>query len=127
MFRSGHALDRKKITIKDFESAQHAVVVAGGTGHAMVDQTIERRGITRKVILTVPHFVALGHILASTDMIASVPERYARESMQPFGLKYLPHPVPLPEFGVSLFWHAKFNREPGSLWLRKVVLDLFSD
>lgn len=126
-FRAGHALDKRTMSLKDFENAQHVAVVAGGTGHTVVDETIERRGIRRRIMLTVPHFVALGHILASTDMIATVPERYARESTQPFGLKALPHPVPLPEFGVNLFWHAKFNKEPGNRWLRGVVLELFSD
>jgi DNA-binding transcriptional LysR family regulator len=127
MFRSGHALDRKAMSIEDFEGAQHIAVIAGGTGHAIVDETIARRGIRRNIVLTVPHFVALGHILASTDMIATVPERYAGESIGPFGLRYLPHPVPLPEFGVNLFWHARFNREPGSQWLRRVVMELFSE
>jgi DNA-binding transcriptional LysR family regulator len=127
MFRAGHALDKADMSLEDFASAAHVAVVAGGTGHAIVDETIARRGLARRVVLTVPHFVALGHILASTDMIATAPERYARECMRPFDLKYLPHPVPLPEFGVNLFWHAKFNKEPGNQWLRSVVLELFSD
>jgi DNA-binding transcriptional LysR family regulator len=127
MFRAGHALDKETMSLEDFEHAAHVAVVAGGTGHAMVDETIERRGIRRRVVLSVPHFVALGHILKSTDMIASVPERYARESIDPFGLKYLPHPFPLPEFGVNLFWHAKFNKEPGNQWLRGLLFELFSD
>jgi hypothetical protein len=32
--------------------------------------------------------------------------------------------VPLPEFDVNLFWHAKFHKEPGSQWLRNVIADL---
>lgn len=127
MFRAGHALDKADMSLEDFASAAHVAVVAGGTGHAIVDETIARRGLARRVVLTVPHFVALGHILASTDMIATAPERYARECMQPFDLKYLPHPVPLPEFGVNLFWHARFTKEPGNVWLRGVVFDLFSE
>jgi DNA-binding transcriptional LysR family regulator len=127
MFRAGHVLDKEAVSLEEFLDAQHVVVVSGGTGHAMVDDTITRRGLKRKAVLTVPHFVALGHILSSTDMIASVPERYARECMQPFQLKYLPHPVPLPEFGINLFWHAKFHKEPGNQWLRGVVFELFSD
>ena len=47
IFREGHALDRDALTLRDFEEAQHIVVVAGGTGHAIVDEIIEKRGIKR--------------------------------------------------------------------------------
>lgn len=127
MFRQGHALDKDSMSVEEFAQAGHVVVVAEGTGHAMVDELIQRRGVRRNVLLTVPHFVALGHILATTDMVATVPERYAFECTAPFRLRYLAHPVPLPEIGINLFWHAKFNKESGNQWLRGVVFDLFSD
>lgn len=127
MFRQGHALDRNAISVAEFATASHVVVVAEGTGHATVDESVQRRGIARKVVLTVPHFVALGHILSSTDMVATVPERYAQACLAPFNLRYLPHPVPLPDIGINLFWHARFHKDPASIWLRKVLFDLFSD
>jgi DNA-binding transcriptional LysR family regulator len=127
MFRSGHPLDKKKMSIKEFESADHVVVISPGTGHAKVDESIQRKGIRRHVRLTVPHFVAVSHILAKSDMIATVPERYARECLVPFGLKFLTHPVALPETGISLFWHAKYHKEAGNQWLRGLIFDTFSD
>ena len=127
MFRKGHVLDKPKVTLKEFSAAAHVVVISEGTGHAKVDESIERNGIHRNVKLTVPHFVAVGHILSSSDMIATVPERYARECVKPFGLKYVPHPVALPEIGINVFWHAKFHKEPGNQWLRGLVFDAFSD
>jgi DNA-binding transcriptional LysR family regulator len=127
MFRKGHVLDKGKITIKEFASAQHVAVVSAGTGHDKVDESIKRKGIQRDVLLTVPHFVAVGHILSTTDMVATVPERYALKCVDPFGLCYVRHPVPLPEIGINLFWHAKFHKEPGNQWIRGVVFDTFSD
>jgi DNA-binding transcriptional LysR family regulator len=127
MFREGHALDKRKVTLKDFAEAEHVVVISGGTGHAKVDESIERKGVHRNVKLTVPHFVAVGHILSTTDMIATVPERYARECLTPFRLKYVKHPVALPDIGINVFWHAKYHKEPGNQWLRGVVFDAFSD
>lgn len=127
MFRKGHVLDKKKITAEEFAAADHVVVISPGTGHAKVDESIERKGIRRHVRLTVPHFVAVGHILSKTNMIATVPERYARECVTPFGLKYVTHPVALPETGINLFWHAKYHKEPGNQWLRGLMFDTFSD
>ncbi len=128
MFRCGHPLDKtSRLTRKEFEAAEHVLVSAAGTGHATVDGSIEKLGVRRKVALTVPHFVAIGHILAATDMIATVPERFARHCVEPFGLRYVGLPLKLPEIGINLFWHARFHKEPGNQWLRGLIFDHFSD
>jgi DNA-binding transcriptional LysR family regulator len=127
MFRKGHALDKEAITLEEFSAAEHVVVISPESGHAQMNESIERKGVRRKVRLAVPHFLAVGHILATTNMVATVPAGYARECVIPFGLKYVDHPVPLPEIGINLFWHARFHREPGNQWLRGVIFDAFSD
>ena len=85
------------------------------------------QGVARRVRLTVPHFVAIGHILRSTPMIATVPERLAQSIAEPFGLVWRTHPVPLPKIAINSFWHARFHRDPGNQWLREVLFDSFSD
>lgn len=127
MFRAGHALDKEAITQEEFEAADHVVVVSSGTGHAIVDLTMERMGVQRSVCLTVPHFVAVGHILASSTMIATVPERYAMACTQPFNLRYVQHPLALPEININLFWHARFNKDPANKWLRSLIFETFAD
>jgi DNA-binding transcriptional LysR family regulator len=77
--------------------------------------------------LTVPHFVSVGHILQSTDLIATVPERLAQKLAKPFGLSPVQHPVKLPDVAINAFWHAKAHRSPASQWLRGVVFDLFAE
>lgn len=127
MFRAGHPLDKGEISVEEFSRAEHVVVVSSGTGHAMVDQSIEKKGIKRHVSLTVPHFVALGHILAESDMIATVPERYARACVSPFGLKYVQHPIALPAITINVFWHARMHRDAANQWMRDLILDTFSE
>jgi DNA-binding transcriptional LysR family regulator len=127
MFRKGHPLDGDSMSLAKFKNAEHVVVVSEGTGHLQVDETIEKQGIKRNVKLMVPHFVALGHILSATDLIATVPEKYAKECLEPFGLKYVKHPVQLPEIDINIFWHAKFNKDPANQWLRNQFVEIFSD
>lgn len=128
MYRRWHALDRESpLSKEDFESAEHVVVSAAGTGHATVDGSIERLGIKRNAVLTVPHFVAVGHILAATNMIATVPERFARQCVEPFNLRYAAVPLKLPEIGINLFWHSRFHKESGNQWLRGLIFDHFND
>jgi DNA-binding transcriptional LysR family regulator len=127
MFRRGHPLDRKRLSLADFKAAEHLVIVSAGTGHGKVDDLIQRAGVQRKVRLTVPHFVSVGHILRRSDMVATATERLAQSLAEPFDLGFLPHPVRLPEVAINVFWHAKVHRSPAHLWLRGLVFDLFGE
>jgi DNA-binding transcriptional LysR family regulator len=125
LFRRGHPLDRKRISAADFKAADHLVIISAGTGHGRVDELLHRTGIDRSVILTVPHFVGVGHILRETDLVATVTETLAASLTEPFQLAYRPHPIALPEVSINVFWHAKVHRSPIHQWLRGVVFDLF--
>ncbi|MGO4813099.1 LysR family transcriptional regulator [Cupriavidus sp. 2MCAB6] len=126
IFRKGHPLAREGMTIGSFSNAEHVAIVAAGTGHSMVDEVIQRAGVPRQVRLRVPHFVAVGHILQTTDMIAVVPEAYAERTLKPFGLEAAACPVKIPDIVINVLWHARNNREPASQWLRQLVFEAFS-
>ncbi|MBN4666359.1 LysR family transcriptional regulator [Pandoraea nosoerga] len=130
MFRPGHPLDRpgrRRMTREDFERAEQVMVVAAGTGHGQVDDLMARAHVQRNIRLRVPHFVALADILHATDLIATVTEKFAQRSAQHFGLRYVDHPLELPDVQINLFWHARYHREPASQWMRALLFDLFSE
>ncbi len=127
IYRKGHALDKRTLTLAEFSAAEHLLVVSEGTGHGKVDEVLKRSGVERKISLTVPHFVAVGHILQATNLVATVPERLAERMAGPFELAYVAHPAALPEVAINVFWHAKFHKAPASQWLRRLIFDTFSD
>jgi DNA-binding transcriptional LysR family regulator len=126
VFRKGHPVAKSPMSLKQFCDLDHVGVVAANTGHGEVDGLLERAGIQRKMRLTVPHFVAVGHILQSTDLISTLPERFAQRCTGPFDLVTSPHPAKLPDIAINLFWHAKYNRDPANVWLRQLLVDLFA-
>lgn len=127
VFSATHPFARKQaLSLKDFSNAEHVLVKAAGTGHGHADAVMAAQGIARKVRLTVPHFVAIGHTLGTTRMIATVPQRLAQSLAEPFGLVWRAHPVQLPQIAINLFWHAKFQRDPGNRWLRGAIFDTFA-
>lgn len=127
IFRRDHPLARSGVTTRQFRAAEHVAIVSEGTGHGVVDEVIEHAGIRRRLRLTVPHFMAVGPVLAATDMIAVVPQRFADCACQPFGLATAPCPVKIPASVINVFWHARSHREPANQWLRQVVVDEFAD
>src|SRR3546814_5023339 len=78
------------MSLKQFSELEHVGVVALNTGHGEVDGLLERAGIKRRMRLVVPHFIAIGPILHSTDLIATVPQRFAVRCEVPFGLTTSP-------------------------------------
>ena len=127
MFRRGHALDKGTISLSEFSAADHVVVVSEGTGHGKADELMRRKNIARKVILTVPHYVAVGHILQDSDLVATVPERLAQALVGPFGLSYVRNPAKLPEIAISLFWHGRYHKDPAIAWLRSLIVRLHGE
>jgi len=126
LFRQGHKLDKKKISLGEFSAAEHLVVISAGTGHGKVDELLKRSGVERDVRLTVPHFVGVGQILQASDLVATVPERLAQRLVEPFKLACVAHPAKLPEVAINVFWHAKFHKAPANQWLRSLVFETFA-
>ncbi|MFG1342434.1 LysR family transcriptional regulator [Xanthobacter autotrophicus] len=126
LFRRGHRFDGLQLTADDFSAAEQISVVAAGTGHGLIDELFGRMGVSRKIKLRVPHFVSVGHILSSTEMIATVPEVLARRISKPFDLAWCAHPIPLPEISIGMFWHSKFHKDSSNQWLRNLIYDTFS-
>ncbi|EJL91345.1 transcriptional regulator [Polaromonas sp. CF318] len=127
VFRKNHPLDKRKVSSSDFFASDHVVIASAGTGHGKVDEILDSGSQKRRIRLTVPHFVAIGHILQSTDMVATVPERLAEKMVKPFNLRYVNHPVKLPQIAINLFWHAKYHKDPANQWLRSLVFETHSD
>ena len=127
LFRKGHHLDRQRLKLKDFEELEYIDIVSAGTGHGKSGKLLEKAGIKRIIKLSIPHFVSVAHILQQTDLVATVPEKFAQSCIKQFRLNYKFYPVELPEISVNLFWHSKFHNEPGNQWLRGLIYESFSE
>lgn len=128
LMREGHPLAAApSLTLADFAAASHVRVIAAGTGHGRVDEALERQGLQRRIRLTVPHYVALGDVLGHSDLIATVPDRFAQRVTTPFSLTTRPLPLAVDGSVIHQFWHARLHKDPGHQWLRELVAQCFGD
>ena len=126
LMRAAHPLAAKPhISSAVYRQAAHVRVISAGTGHGQVDAALTRLGVSRSVQLTVPQYLALGHVLSNSDLIATVPERFAQRACVPFGLVERPLNLKLPGSSIAQFWHAHLHRDPGHQWLRTLMSQLF--
>jgi DNA-binding transcriptional LysR family regulator len=70
--RSGHPLARA-LTLKKYCEAQHVLVSPSGDPYGYIDKQLEKKGLSRRVALTVPNFMLALATIAETDLIAALP------------------------------------------------------
>jgi DNA-binding transcriptional LysR family regulator len=126
MFRAGHPLDKARISPAEFAAAEHVVVMSPGTGHQKMNQILDRAGARSTIALRVPRLVAVADIVCTRDLLATVPEEFAQRGAAFFGLKYVAHPIKLPEIEINLYWHARYHRDAANQWLRTLFIDTFA-
>lgn len=119
-----HPRIKKTITIKQFDAEPHIAIQASGTGLGLAEKLLSRRSVERRVRLRVPDFVGMEALIASSDMIASMPEQVGQRLAAGGLVKVLEHPVRIPGYPVKQYWHERFHRDPGGLWLRKSMREL---
>jgi DNA-binding transcriptional LysR family regulator len=127
LMRADHPRIRRRLTRKLFEEASHALVSSTGSGHGVIEEALERHGLTRRIALRVPHFTVVPMVLERTDLLLTLPSRVARVYEQGGRFKSLPPPVPIPPADVGVHWHERFDRDPGNRWLRELILELFAE
>jgi DNA-binding transcriptional LysR family regulator len=75
----------------------------------------------------VPHFTAVPYIVSTSDLVVTVPQKLAESAAGPFGLKWIEPPLQLPTLQTNVFWHRRFNHDPGIQWLRGLIADVFAE
>lgn len=127
LMRANHPLGRSILTKEALLQAEHAIVVAEGTGHSVVEKFMMDQGLPAPVRLRLPHFVAVPYVIQDSELVVTVPEKLAQSTERPFHLTYRSHPFDLPNIQINQFWHRRFHQDAGNRWLRTIVAELFTE
>jgi DNA-binding transcriptional LysR family regulator len=127
LMRADHPGIEKKLTKKKFLEASHVLVTYRGGGHRVIEEALERAGVARRIALRVPHFTVVPMVLERTDLILTLPARVARVYERRGNFRSLPPPVPIPQAEVAVYWHERFEADPGNRWLREQIVELFAE
>ncbi|MFL6696124.1 MAG: LysR family transcriptional regulator [Vitreoscilla sp.] len=118
--RRGHPKLRRRPSLATFCALEHVLVSPDGGGFSGVtDTALAALGRQRRVVLSLPHFIGAMSAVASSDLVAMLPQRLVagRPDLQTFE-----PPLHVPGFEMGMFWHERRHRDPGHRWLREQVL-----
>ncbi len=122
MMRAGHPAASSKLTLERFCALDHLLVAPRGTPGGYVDEALAQLGLSRRVALSVPHFLIAPHVVASTDLVMTVAWRIAAAFRKSHALVVREPPLTLPTFPIHLVWHERTHAEPAHRWLREQVI-----
>jgi DNA-binding transcriptional LysR family regulator len=124
--RRGHQLARKKLTLARYVAASHALISPRGKEGSQTDEALARLGLSRRVAVTVPHFLVAPHIVAQSDLVLTLAARVANMLAAPLGLVILepPSELRLAGFTMSAVWHERTHADPAQRWTREVFAEV---
>jgi DNA-binding transcriptional LysR family regulator len=120
--RKGHAFADAP-TLSAFCRAQHLLVSLDGDPSSFVDQLLRKRGLQRRVVMTVPTFMmALTH-LSSSDMIAALPRRLVERYAASFALAVVELPLKRTSDVIQAVATKAAMMDAGVAWLMELVVE----
>ena len=119
VLRKGSPGTRGTFDLDRYLSLSHVFVAPRGLPGSPLDDALARKGLRRKIAVTLPNFLVAPHIVAATDLVWTAPGELARAFAGRLPLVLREPPLPVPGFTVKLRWHVRLDRDPGLAWLRQ--------
>ena len=125
LLRAGHPFARRKRTGAALLSALKELEFVAVRSHADTLRIVQQLQLPERLRLVTEHFMVLPSIVAATDLAAIMPRNIARGFAG--GYAIVEPEFPARDFTVSLHWSKRFESDPGNLWLREVIEELFRE
>ncbi|CAG2127825.1 LysR family transcriptional regulator [Cupriavidus plantarum] len=120
--RRDHPLVKKELTLERYLAAEHLHVSSRRRGAGLEDQALHRMGLTRRVRLRCQHYAGACRVVSCTDLLATLPLRYARIANEPYANRILSLPFNVPALELHLYWHGGGENDGANRWLREQLL-----
>lgn len=137
-----HCAVAESLSIADLGRLSIVVVSFGGEQDGAVDGSIAERGLARRsemydragfenalaqidvaprIVLSVPHFLALSSLIATTDLAAIVPRPLAKAFEATLTAQTCELPYAAKPLEVRLLWHQRNDVDEAQRWLHDVI------
>jgi DNA-binding transcriptional LysR family regulator len=113
-------------SIQRYRESDHVLVTLGDRWHAhsAVVRRIEKGVPPERIVLRVAGFVTAGFVAKRARVLATVPTFQAVVMAEELGLEVANCPLRLQAVEIAQFWHERFDREAGHIWLRRLVYEV---
>ncbi|HKW54912.1 MAG TPA: LysR family transcriptional regulator [Stellaceae bacterium] len=123
--RKDHPALRDGLTLERFVALPH--VHATHYMQTVVDAALAQHGLKRRVVMNGHNYLAIGVMVAHSDLLAIVPERMACDAVRRGEIDVHELPLPIEDQPVGLAWSKHGQSDPAVMWLRDRIRDVMAD
>ncbi|HEY2678097.1 MAG TPA: LysR family transcriptional regulator [Steroidobacteraceae bacterium] len=119
--RRGNPKVNRKLDIARYLELEHIAVSSRRRGLSIADFELGRHNLRRRIRLRCLNYFAACRVVSETDLVVTMPGRYARILNAHFDNRLSPFPLETPAFDSYLYWHANADDDPANRWFREQV------
>jgi DNA-binding transcriptional LysR family regulator len=118
--RAGSAKS-KTMKVESYVAAPHLVVSASGDSRGPIDEQLAKRGMSRRVVLTVSNFMHALAIVAESDLVCALPRQFVAKHGARYQVVISEPPFPFLSSSIrAVAPHAAMSDE-GLAWLLNAI------
>ncbi len=121
VMRAGHRMAGRNWSAADYAAIDHVTVSIFGDPGSEIDARLAEAGVTRRIALTAPHFMAALACVGASDCVTTVSRALARRFAAAFDLALSEPPFADPILRMTLVRAASRAGDPALNWLRDRV------
>lgn len=121
--RKNHPLFENGLSLERYVQAQHILVSPWGQEYGSLDIELSKINTERHIAAITPHLMQAVSLVATSDLIATVPTRAISSTDHNLIDIYTP-PIALPPYRLYMAWHRAFELDPGLNWLKKELNEI---
>jgi LysR family transcriptional activator of mexEF-oprN operon len=110
--------------LETYVTTPHILATLAADDRGIVDEALAKRGLRRRVAVTVPNIYLIPRLVADTGMISHLPRRIADEMIEGYDLVIFPPPVTLPEWHIDMYWGAASASVLTTSWIRSRLSEI---
>jgi DNA-binding transcriptional LysR family regulator len=123
LLRRGHPALKKRMTARTYVELDHVLVAPRGLPGGAVESALEPLGLTRRVVLRMPHFAAAAAVVAETDLVVTLPADFASRMTRRLRLVAVPVPFPVRPSTFRIGFSSTYEGDVSHRWFRQRVLE----
>ncbi|KVQ60993.1 LysR family transcriptional regulator [Burkholderia territorii] len=125
LMRATHPLARRgAMTAAEFAHApQLCPTPSWLEASGAIDRQLERVGLQRRIVVTLPHFELAAHALVRSDLILTTTYRLARHYAKLLPLGAVALPIEPPDIVYRMTWNEAGSCVEGVRWLRALIVE----
>jgi DNA-binding transcriptional LysR family regulator len=122
ILRAAHPRAGRKFTMRTFVETPHVrIMYPSNERLGSIDTILRGHGLSRRIAVTVPHYLTIPAIVAKSNLLGVVPEALARREARALRLKIFDPPLALPDITVMMTWNERSQFDRAHSWFRERI------